>query len=181
MRVLQLHCDNIEYTPTKKEISSAEDIEPKTVRFEEIVVCFVAIEKDDNDTVVQNAVQQIEDSMKKIGSKKLLLYPYAHLSADLASPTTAISILNSLEKSFNEIEVMHAPFGWTKSYQLKVKVHPLAESSKIITSDLQKEKTSAALDSESKIKSYWYILSPDGKMDEFDKFDFSAEKLKLDT
>ena len=53
MRVLQLHCDNIEYTPTKKEISSAEDIEPKTVRFEEIVVCFVAVEKDDNDTVVQ--------------------------------------------------------------------------------------------------------------------------------
>jgi len=28
MRVLQLHCDKIEYTPTKKEISSAEDIEP---------------------------------------------------------------------------------------------------------------------------------------------------------
>ena len=47
MRVLQLHCDKIEYTPTKKEISSAEDIEPKTVRLEEIVVCFIAIEKDD--------------------------------------------------------------------------------------------------------------------------------------
>ena len=173
MRVLQLHCDNIEYTPTKKEISSAEDIEPKTVRFEEIVVCFVAIEKDDNDTVVQNAVQQIEDSMKKIGSKKLLLYPYAHLSADLASPTTAISILNSLEKSFNEIEVMHAPFGWTKSYQLKVKGHPLAESSKIITAHSQKEKTSAALDSESKIKSFWHIITPDGELHDVGDFDFS--------
>ena len=145
MRVLQLHCDNIEYTPTKKEISSAEDIEPKTVRFEEIVVCFVAIEKDDNDTVVQNAVQQIEDSMKKIGSKKLLLYPYAHLSADLASPTTAISILNLLEKSFNEVDVTHAPFGWTKSYEVKVKGHPLAESSKIITAESKKEKTSDAV------------------------------------
>ena len=29
MRILQLHCDNIEYTPTKKEIKSAEEIEPK--------------------------------------------------------------------------------------------------------------------------------------------------------
>ena len=176
MRVLQLHCDKIEYTPTKKEISSAEDIEPKTVRLEEIVVCFIAIEKDDNDTVIQNAVLQIEESMKKIGCKKLLLYPYAHLSADLASPTTAISILNLLEKSFNQVDVTHAPFGWTKSYEVKVKGHPLAESSKIITAESKKEKTSDALNSESKIKSYWYILSPGGKMEEFTKFDFSKHK-----
>ena len=33
MRILQLHCDSIEYTPTKKEIKSAEDIEnPQTQR-----------------------------------------------------------------------------------------------------------------------------------------------------
>ena len=176
MRILQLHCDKIEYTPTKKEISSAEDIEPKTVRLEEIVVCFLAIEKDDDDVVIQNAALQIEESMKKIGCKKLLLYPYAHLSADLASPTTAISLLDSLEKSFNEVDVTHAPFGWTKSYEMKVKGHPLAESSKIITAESKKEKTSDALNSESKIKSYWYILSPDGKMNEFTKFDFSQHK-----
>ena len=176
MRILQLHCDKIEYTPTKKEISSAEDIEPKTVRLEEIVVCFLAIERDDDDAVIQNAALQIEESMKKIGCKKLLLYPYAHLSADLASPTTAISLLDSLEKSFNEVDVTHAPFGWTKSYEMKVKGHPLAESSKIITAESKKEKTSDALNSESKIKSYWYILSPDGKMNEFTKFDFSQHK-----
>ena len=28
MRILQLHCDNISYEATKKEIKSAEDIEP---------------------------------------------------------------------------------------------------------------------------------------------------------
>ena len=176
MRILQLHCDKIEYTPTKKEISLAENIEPKTVRLDEIVVCFIAIEKDDDDTVIQNAVLQIEESMKKIGCKKLLLYPYAHLSADLASPITAISLLDSLEKRFNEVDVTHAPFGWTKSYEMKVKGHPLAESSKIITAESKKEKTSDALNSESKIKSYWYILSPDGKMNEFTKFDFSQHK-----
>jgi len=114
--------------------------------------------------------------MKKIGCKKLLLYPYAHLSADLASPITAISLLDSLEKRFNEVDVTHAPFGWTKSYEMKVKGHPLAESSKIITAESKKEKTSDALNSESKIKSYWYILSPDGKMNEFTKFDFSQHK-----
>ena len=145
MRILQLHCDSIEYTPIKKEISVAEDIEPNSVRFDEIVVCFVAIEKDDDESVAQNAISEIKTSMEKLGSKKLLLYPYAHLSANLASPSTALSILKSLEDGFGDIDVSHAPFGWTKSYNVKVKGHPLAESSKIITSESQKEKTSVAL------------------------------------
>ena len=80
MRILQLHCDKIEYTPIKKEISVAEDVEPNTVELDEIVVCFVAIEKGDDEHVVQNSVSQIKESMEKIGSKKLLLYPYAHLA-----------------------------------------------------------------------------------------------------
>ena len=46
MRILQLHCDSIEYTPTKKEIKSAEEIEPKKTRIEEVVVCFTAIEEE---------------------------------------------------------------------------------------------------------------------------------------
>ena len=50
MRILQLHCDNISYEATKKEIKSAEDIEPKPVSIDEVVVCFVAVENgDDND------------------------------------------------------------------------------------------------------------------------------------
>ena len=176
MRILQLHCDKIEYTPIKKEISVAEDIEPKTIQLDEVVVCFVAIEKNDDESIAQNAISQIQDSMKKIGSKKLLLYPYAHLSANLASPRTALSILTHMQNNFDSIEVTHAPFGWTKSYEIKVKGHPLAESSKVITSESQKEKTSDALESESKIKSFWHIITPDGKMEELDKFDFSNHK-----
>ena len=52
----------------------------------------------------------------------------------------------------------------------------MAESSKVITAGEKKEQTSQALESESKIKSYWYILSPDGTMIEFDKFNFSKHK-----
>jgi len=173
MRILQLHCDSIKYTPTKKEISVAEDIEPKTVQLNELVVCFVAIEKNDDESIAQNAISQIQDSMEKIGSKKLLLYPYAHLSANLASPRTALSILTHMQNNFDNIEVTHAPFGWTKSYEIKVKGHPLAESSKIITGDLQKEKTSDALESESKIKSFWHIITPDGEIEDVENFDFS--------
>jgi len=173
MRILQLHCDSIKYTPTKKEISVAEDIEPKTIQLDEVVVCFVAIEKNDDESIAHNAISQIQDSMEKIGSKKLLLYPYAHLSANLASPRTALSILTHMQNNFDDIEVTHAPFGWTKSYEIKVKGHPLAESSKVITSESQKEKTSDALESESKIKSFWHIITPDGKIEDVENFDFS--------
>jgi len=176
MRILQLHCDNISYNPTKKEIQSAEEIDPKPVSIDEVVVCFTAVEKDDTENVAKDAILQIKESMKKIGCSKLLLYPYAHLSSDLSAPSTALSLLKLMESECTELEVSRAPFGWTKSYNVKVKGHPLAESSKVITAGEKNEQTSHALDSESKIKSYWYILSPDGTMVEFDKFNFSKYK-----
>jgi len=176
MRILQLHCDSIEYTPTKKEIKSAEEIEPKKTRIEEVVVCFTAVEENDDSDVAKNAIVDIQKSMKQIGCNKLLLYPYAHLSSNLASPGTGLKILKEMQELSTGIETTHAPFGWTKAFSIQVKGHPLAESSKVFSKDLVKEKTSTALDSESKIKSYWYIMTPDGKMEEIEKFNFSNHK-----
>ncbi len=179
MRILQLHCDSIEYTPTKKEIKSAEDIDnPQTQKLEELVVVFVAMEDGDDSSVAQNAISQIKNSMEKIGCKKLLLYPYAHLSSNLAKPSVAIALLKEMESGASELEVSHSPFGWTKSYKLQVKGHPLAESSKVVTKDSKKitadsELTSDALEGESKIRSIWKIMSPDGTMSNIADFNFS--------
>ncbi|RDJ30953.1 MAG: threonine--tRNA ligase [Crenarchaeota archaeon] len=173
MRILQLHCDSIEYAPTKKEIKSAEEIDPKPEKIDEVVVAFVAVEEGDDSSVGQKAISEIKESMNKVGCKRLLLYPYAHLSSTLAAPSTALSILKEMESSASDIEVSRAPFGWTKSYKVQVKGHPLAENSKIITKGSSEEKTSDALKSESKIKSYWYILTPDGTMTEMSDFNFS--------
>ncbi|MBS3926547.1 MAG: threonine--tRNA ligase [Nitrosarchaeum sp.] len=181
MRILQLHCDSIEYTPIKKEIKSAEEVVPETKRLEEVVVVFVAIENGDDSSVAQSAISQIKNSMAKIGCKKLLLYPYAHLSSNLAAPSTALSLLKEMESSATDLEVSHSPFGWTKSYHLKVKGHPLAESSKVVTkenigektSTEEKEMTSEALKGESKITSYWKILSPEGTLENIGDFNFS--------
>ena len=176
MRILQLHCDSIEYTPTKKEIKSAEEIEPKSTRIEEVVVCFIAVEKDDDSNTAKNAMIEIQESMKKVGCNKLLLYPYAHLSSDLASPGTGLKILKEMQEICTGIEVTHAPFGWTKAFSIQVKGHPLAESSKVFTKESIKEKTSTALESESKIKSYWYVMTLEGEKEEIEKFNFSNHK-----
>ncbi len=186
MRILQLHCDSIEYTPTKKEIKTAEDdVSTDTTRLEELVVAFVAIEKGDDSSVAKDAIFQVKRSMEQIGCKKLLLYPYAHISSNLASPSLAMSLLKEMESLASDLDVSHSPFGWTKSYKVQVKGHPLAESSKVITKkDLpldetktkEEEVTSEALKSESKIKSYWHILSPDGTMTPMSEFDFTNHK-----
>jgi threonyl-tRNA synthetase len=178
VRILQLHCDSIEFTPTKKEIKSAEEIEPATKRFEEIVVAFVAVEDGDDSDIAKKAITEIKSSMDKVGCSKLLLYPYAHLSSNLASPSTALMLLKEMESLAN-CKVSHAPFGWTKSYNIKVKGHPLAESSKTITKG-DHEHTSEALKSESKIQSFWHILTPDGKLHDVGTFDFSKhQKLEI--
>lgn len=179
MRILQLHCDSIEYNPIKKEIKSAEDIVPEAKKLEEVVVAFVAIEEGDDSEVAKKAIAEIRASMGRIGCNKLLLYPYAHLSSNLASPSLAMSLLREMEAQA-DCEVSHAPFGWTKSYNVRVKGHPMAESSKVITKgdghDHGEEQTSEALKSESKIKSFWHILTPDGALHDIDKFDFSKHK-----
>ncbi len=175
MRILQLHCDSMEYNPTKKEIQSAEDITPAPKKLEEIVVAFVAFEKEDDSAVASKAIIELQESMKKIGCRKLLLYPYAHLSSNLASPSLALKLLKEMETNADGLEVSRAPFGWTKAYTIKVKGHPLAEASKVITKESQEE-TSEALKSESKIKSFWHILTPDGVLHEISEFDFSSHK-----
>ena len=173
MRILQLHCDYIEFTPVKREIKSAEEIDPQSKRFEEVLVAFIAVEEGDNSDVAKKAMVEISDSMKKIGCNKLLLYPYAHLSSKLASPSTALLLLKEMETQVKNLEIYRAPFGWTKSYKIQVKGHPLAENSKTITASEDKESTSDALKAESKIQSFWHIMTPDGKMHDVGKFDFS--------
>jgi len=158
----------------------AEDIEnPEPKRLEEVVVAFVAIENGDDSSVAQNAISQIKSSMETIGCKKLLLYPYAHLSSNLAKPSIAMTLLKEMEDNASGLEVSHSPFGWTKSYKIQVKGHPLAESSKVVTkdsADSKDEVTSEALKGESKIRSYWKIMSPDGAMTNLEDFDFSNHK-----
>ncbi|TLX68613.1 MAG: threonine--tRNA ligase [Thaumarchaeota archaeon] len=172
MRILQLHCDSIEFTPVKREIKSAEEIEPSSKKIDEVVVAFVAIEEGDNSIVAKKAISEITESMKKVGCNRLLLYPYAHLSSKLASPSTALSILKEMESLAQDLQVSRAPFGWTKSYKIQVKGHPLAENSKTITAE-DKDSTSDAVKAESKIKSYWYIMSTDGKMQTTEEFNFA--------
>ena len=71
--------------------------------------------------------------MQRIKNNKLLIYPYSHFSSNLASPQQALEIMNLMKEETmkEDIVVRRAPFGWTKSFSVKVKAHPLAENFRI--------------------------------------------------
>lgn len=172
MRILHLHCNYVEFTPTKKEIPSAEDIIPETVHLEEVLVAFIAVEKGDDDSVASKAMFQIGAVMERLGCARLLLYPYAHLSADLAPARIAFDVLSIMQQQSRYNETYRSAFGWTKAYSIHVKGHPLAEGLKIIRSGSSNIE-SEAVHAESKIVSYWHILTPDGKLTPLNEYNFT--------
>ena len=176
MRILQLHSDFIEYKPTQKEITIAESTDLSAVKLEDIVVIFTCIEKGDNNKTASKAIIELTESLKIIGTKRIIIYPYAHLSTDLASPQEALKILKEMEKISIDVglEVYRAPFGWTKTFNIKVKGHPLAEQSKNIKTE-DKESVSEAIKAEEKLKSDWYIFSEEGQLIPIEKYQFTRK------
>ena len=61
--------------------------------------------------------------MAQLKRKKLVVYPFAHLSSDLAEPKSAMALINYMaERAASEnIEVRKAPFGWNKKLDLNIK------------------------------------------------------------
>ncbi|MDQ2684353.1 MAG: threonine--tRNA ligase [Thermoproteota archaeon] len=137
MRILQLHVDYIEYFPVDKEINDAEPLVSKEKqRIEDTVVILMSIERDDEGSMITDFVNATKDYLEKIKGKSVLLYPYAHLSSDLATPKKAFELFIEIEQSMRHvfdqlgIAIARAPFGWTKTLEFKVKGHPMAENSK---------------------------------------------------
>jgi len=180
MRILQLHSNFIEYKPIQKEIAMAEEAEKKTVRLEEIVVLFTAIEEGDNVTAAKKAIGEVQAFIEKLKVNRILIYPYAHLSSNLAKPTEALKVIKAMESYAKEkgIETYRGPFGWNKQFTISIKGHPLAEQSRtILPAETKEEETvSKAVKAEEKLESFWYILQPDAKMVTVEEFNFKGHE-----
>jgi len=181
MRILQLHSDYFEYLPVKKEAPNAEEAEQKGVRVDDVVVLFTSVEKDDTASTIEKAAQEIKGDIDSIGANKVIIYPYSHLSSDLANPQEALQRVRELEARLKElgIETYRAPFGWTKKFTISIKGHPLAERLKTITSAGKppiEEKVPVAVEAEKKLRSSWYIMTADGQLLKVEDFDFEGRE-----
>ena len=177
MRILLIHSDYLNYnvknkTPVAEEIEDAK----KQGAFDESLVVFTAVEKDDENNpqgIVKNLVKEVIKTNDQVKAENIVLYPYAHLSSSLSSPKVAVQVLKDAEEALDAegLNVKRVPFGWYKAFEISCKGHPLSELSRTITAEGEDE------EEVEKKPSSWSILDGD-KIIDIDDFKFENDQLE---
>lgn len=177
MRILLIHSDYLNYnvknkTPVAEEIEDAK----KQGAFDESLVVFTAVEKDDENNpqgIVKNLVKEVIKTNDQVKAENIVLYPYAHLSSSLSSPKVAVQVLKGAEEALNAegLNVKRVPFGWYKAFEISCKGHPLSELSRTIIAEEEDE------EEVEKKPSSWSILDGD-KIIDIDDFKFENDQLE---
>lgn len=189
MQLLLVHADRFEFEAQQR-TKVAEPTDRTEGRFEEVLVAFAAVERADEADeaqVIAEGAKAIEEVARQVKAERVVVYPYAHLSSDLAPPAAAIRVLRGLERELAKSREAHrAPFGWYKRFTLACKGHPLSELSRTVRPGGARaparakreaavaEAESRALAEERRMKSAFFILSPDSARSPVDRFDFSG-------
>ena len=173
MRLLLIHADRFDYETREKAVKEPEPLDDlhKRGTLQDGLVVFSTVEKNDEadpDKITANAAASIEEVLGWLKTKKVMVYPYAHLSTSLASREPAISILKSLESRLVEkgYEVSRSPFGWYKSFSIAAKGHPLSELSRTITTETKSRQVTAP------VRTEYAIMDLDGKVHSPEDFRF---------
>src|SRR5213593_3702599 len=166
MRLLLVHADKFEYEAREKAVKVPEPLDDsrKKGTLEDGLIVFCTVEKGDEqapERVITNASNSIEEVLGWLKAKKVMIYPYAHLSTSLASRDPAINILKGLEKELSTkgYVVKRSPFGWYKSFTMTAKGHPLSELSRTISIDEQSESKTGA-----PMKTEYMVMDMDGSL-----------------
>lgn len=140
------------------------------------------------DEIISKAVESIAGVQAQVKAEHLVIYPYAHLSNDLAKPDVAKEAGDKLFEAVKRLglPVTAAPFGYYKAFNLKAKGHPLAELSRTITLEVPQgvkplakkttQKESEAIAKEKTLRSEWFVLTPEGILTPAKEFDMSKDK-----
>ena len=134
-----IHAGFFWFRTRKKALESAEPLNAPVL--EEIVdnalVAFTSVEEGDSqclNELREKVLKDIAEVIDEVKPSSIVLYPYAHLSNNLASPEEALEVLLSLEEGlksyFSNLKITRAPFGWYKSFKIYCLGHPLSELSR---------------------------------------------------
>jgi threonyl-tRNA synthetase len=188
-----IHADSFSFEVTGRskatestgELSATE----QSAHIKEALVAFVSAEKVDESAprdVAVEAAARIRETAEKVGTSRLMVYPYAHLSSSLAPPRIAAEIIDTLVSQLRadrKFETHRAPFGFYKSFDIAGKGHPLSElAMTIVPPDAgearegQSTTESRALAAEKTLESEWRIYQPDGSFVLAAEFDFRKDK-----
>jgi len=143
MKILFAHADYLNYR-VKERTKFAEEVGEgrKVGNMADPLIAFTCVERNDESLngIAEEALAEIKDVANKVKAKNIALFPFAHLSHDLASPTFAVKLLTDLENKLrgDGYFVLRAPFGWYKVFEFRTKGHPLALLSRSIPNQVKK-------------------------------------------
>ncbi|HEX9708642.1 MAG TPA: threonine--tRNA ligase [Candidatus Thermoplasmatota archaeon] len=189
MRALFIHADKMEFharqkTPVAEEATEGE----RTGSARETLVCFVTVEAEDEAShpgSVGALAAEAASVARQVKAGHITLYPYAHLSDSHADPHFAQGVLAGAEEALRDdgFEVLRAPFGWYKAFELVCKGHPLSELSRTIRPDGAaapgraargpKEHVSRSIAAEAATASRFMVMDAQGELHDIAGFDFS--------
>jgi threonyl-tRNA synthetase len=194
MRLMLIHADRFSFKVTEEtsvagfagELAPGEDLG----HVEEALVAFVAVEKADESSpqdMAEQTAARICAIAEKVGAERVMVYPYAHLSSDLAKPRIAAEVIGQVVEQLragSALEIRRAPFGFYKAFDISCKGHPLSEVAMTLIpgggngkADRKDEVLeSKALAAEQTLRSEWRVYQPDGSFVPADKFNFDAHQ-----
>ena len=130
MRALLFHC--IEYGIEIDQLANRpkgiqpEKVDSKTQNCENCILAMLTVESKDNlEDVTEKFAKEVEKIAKDVGSKNVVIFPFAHLSNDLAHYKDGIAALKLMEEKLqSDYNVMRAHFGSHKALMLRTFYHP---------------------------------------------------------
>ena len=135
MRLLLIHASRFWWRIREpaRGLAVKDEPEPEEADLKDVVVCFTAVEEGDGASrteLVGKAKEEVLKFTERIGCKRVVIYPYAHLSTELAKPEVALVVLRAFEEALRAegLEVIRSPFGYYKEFLLHCKGHPLSEA-----------------------------------------------------
>lgn len=193
MRLLIIHADRFAFAVTGQAnvtgFSGETDTSPHQTELDDVLVAFISVESGDRPDVqgvASQAVELIGQTAHTVGAKRVMVYPYAHLSSDLASPRTALKVIGLVHDGLlasEDLSTYRAPFGFYKSFEITCKGHPLSELASTVTpvsgktSDVVPDAhESKAIAAEKTLQSEWRVYQPDGTYQAPDEFDFAGHE-----
>ncbi len=170
MRVLLVHARRFRYRVTDKAVEAAEDVDAARAEglFENALVAFVTVERGDErgvDDVASRAAEDMVSVASKVKASTIVIYPYAHLSSDLAPPHAALKVLRALEQEVRSraagFNVVRAPFGWYKEFELHCYGHPLSELSRSFSPEAVRTR---------RVEREYLVVTPQGEVYEPEEY-----------
>jgi len=140
MRLLFIHSAPFSFRATEQ-TRFAEKVEPPVVSeasADNALVMMIASEKPDEkapEIIAGKAAAEALAVRERVGAETIVVYPYSHLSSNLANPDIALRILKELRGRLKDEKAIFCPFGWYKEFEMKGKGHPVSELSRKIEID----------------------------------------------